>query len=70
MTIYITIGLEAIDEIAWRHYGHQIGTAEAIMNANRGLAARGPRLPPGISITLPEATIEMSTTSRPVKLYD
>lgn len=66
---YPTVGGEMIDEIAWRHYGHQIGTAEAVLEANPGLAAKGPILPPGLTIVLP-VLVTPSATATPVKLYD
>lgn len=66
---YVTKGGEMIDEIAWRHYGHQIGTAEAVQEANRGLAALGPLLPSGVTIVLPDLAAP-SSASTPVKLYD
>lgn len=69
MTTYTTTGGEMIDQIAWGHYGHQIGTTEAVLAANPGLAAQPFFLPPGLSIGLPvmKATSE---TALPVKLYD
>lgn len=69
MVAYITTGGEMIDQIAWGQYGHQIGTTEALLAANPGLAAQPFFLPPGLSIDLPvlKATSE---TAMPVKLYD
>lgn len=66
---YVTRGGEMVDEIAWRHYGHQIGTAEAVLDANRGLADHGPILPPGLTVVLPDLALP-SGASVPVKLYD
>lgn len=66
---YTTTGGEMIDEIAARHYGHQLGTAEAVMDANPGLAALAPILPPGLTIILPDLAAPAATNT-PVKLYD
>ena len=52
-TSYTTTGGEMIDEIAWRHYGHQRGTAEAVLDANPGLATEVQPLRPGLTIRLP-----------------
>lgn len=68
MATYTTTGGEVIDEIAWRHYGRQIGTAEAVLDVNPGLADLGPVLPPGVTITLPD--LAEASASVPVKLYD
>ena len=68
-TSYTTAGGEMIDDIAWRHYGHQRGTTEAVLDANPGLAAEAQPLRPGLTIRLPTVAAP-SDTSRPVKLYD
>lgn len=69
MATYTTTGGEMIDQIAWRYYGHQIGTTEAVLSANPGLAAREQPLAPGLVIDLP-VIAATSETTRPVKLYD
>ncbi len=69
MDIYITSGGEMIDAIAWRHYGHQTGTTEALLGHNPGLAAQPHMLPPGLVISLPEIA-PATGTGRPVELYD
>ena len=68
-TTYTTAGGELIDEIAWRHYGHQRGTTEAVLDANPHLAKEVQPLRPGLTIRLP-AIAAPSDTARPVKLYD
>ena len=45
---------DTVDYIAWKYYGRQNGTAEAILEANPGLATRGPVLAENIIITLPD----------------
>ena len=40
MATYTSTGGEMIDQIAWRHYGHQLGATEAVLAANPGLSAQ------------------------------
>lgn len=54
MAAYITREGDALDEICHRHYGDRQGAAEAALAANPGLAGRGPLLPGGLEIELPE----------------
>lgn len=68
MDTIITSEGDMVDELAFRHYGTHEGTTEAIMDANPGLAARGPVLPAGVTITLP--IFERSTAEITVKLYE
>ena len=42
------------DLIAWREWGERPKGAEELLAANPGLAARGPVLPPGIVVTIPD----------------
>lgn len=52
---YTTKDGDTVDYIAWRHYGRQDGQiVELLLDANPGLADRGPVLTSGISIALPE----------------
>lgn len=52
---YVTKQDDMVDAIAAATYGSEHnGTAEAILNANPGLAAYGPKLPANLSITLPD----------------
>lgn len=64
----ITTDGDMVDELAFKHYGTHDGTAEAILDANPGLAARGPVLPAGVTIILP--VVERPTAEITVKLYD
>lgn len=69
-TTYITRQGDTVDSICWKHYGTERGgTTEAVLEANRGLAANGPILPAGLSITLPElaAPAKAETT---INLWD
>lgn len=69
MQTYITKDGDTADYIAWKYYGNQNpGTVEALLNANQGLADRGPVLTAGITINLPEIT--QPVTERGIKLWD
>lgn len=55
--LYETKPSEILDEIVFRHYGnHQ--PLQLVLNANPGLAKRGPILPEGLTITLPPVVEE------------
>ncbi len=66
---YVTRDGDTVDEIAWKVYGstsnHEV---EVMLTANHGLAAYGPILPAGLTITLPEITA--STQSKGLRLWD
>jgi len=51
--LYTTLAGDMVDHIAWRHYGTEFGTTEAILTANPHLAEQGLALPAGIVILLP-----------------
>jgi phage tail protein X len=44
---------ETVDAVVWRVLG--TSAVEPVLEANPGLAARGPTLPEGLAITLPAA---------------
>lgn len=54
MTVYRTRDGDRLDQICWTHYGRIATTVEAVLAANRGLAALGVLLPAGVTIRLPE----------------
>lgn len=65
---YRTRDGDALDWIVWRAYGRQSpGLVERVLEENRGLAEYGQRLPPGLSITLPDD--DMPKASRRVRLW-
>lgn len=69
MQTYITKDGDTADYIAWKYYGNQdVGTVETLLDANKGLADRGPVLPAGLVINLPE--IKTPATTQGVKLWD
>lgn len=69
MTQYMTSDGDTADSIAWRYYGTQSGrVVEQLLAANPGLADRGPILPAGILVSLPE--IELESEAEVVRLWD
>lgn len=66
MAQYRTRDGDVIDLICKAHYGREDMTV-TVYEANPGLAARGPVLPKGIWITLPDPTPE--TTDQPIRLW-
>ncbi len=67
MTAHRTTDGDMVDEICKAHYGDETMT-EAVYEANPGLAARGPVLPMGVEITLPEKA--PSPVRQPVRLWE
>lgn len=55
MATYITKDGDTADYLTWKYYGrqdHQI--VEQVLQANPGLADRGPVLPPDVRVVLPD----------------
>ena len=48
-----TVEGDVLDELCWRHYARE-DAVPAVLNANPGLAALGPVLPPGRIVALPD----------------
>lgn len=66
---YTTRQGETVDIVCHRHYGRTSGVTESVLDANPGLAARGPILPMGTTIVLPRLEDKLNT--RPlVSLWD
>ena len=59
---------DMIDLVCVLHYGDRPGVVEAVLEANPGLAALPPLLPPGTVIVLPDAPAERLPTLQ--KLWD
>lgn len=69
MAVYATRQGDTVDYIAWRHYGSTDTEVVArILDANKGLAGKGPLLPPGLEIILPE--IETTIKAQGIRLWD
>ena len=66
MTAYRTIDGDMVDAICKAHYGDEHMTP-AVYAANPSLAERGPVLPKGILITLPEGDIP--APRKPIRLW-
>ncbi|MBB4287833.1 tail protein X [Roseospira goensis] len=68
---YTTFDGDMLDHLCWRHYGQEWDMVEAVLDANPGLAALGPVLPAGVTITLPYRPSPASPpTVDVVRLFD
>jgi phage tail protein X len=67
-TYYVTKDGDVLDAICWSHYGSRVGTAEAVLKANPGLASRGAALPAGVVILLPD--VAAPAAQQAVRLWD
>jgi phage tail protein X len=66
---YTTRQGETVDLACWRAYGRTASVTEAVLAANPGLADKGPVLPLGTIITMPD--IAQPSQPRPlVSLWD
>ncbi|MBB5576394.1 MULTISPECIES: tail protein X [Rhizobium] len=68
-TIYTTRQGETVDLACLAHYGRTAGVVEAVLAANRGLAALGPVLPLGMGIIMPDMP-SASVERRLISLWD
>jgi len=68
MTTVISQQSDTVDQICLRHYGRTAGVTEQVLDANPGLAERGPIIPAGVTITLPEVT--QKAEQKIVNLWD
>ncbi|OAK55056.1 phage tail protein [Variovorax paradoxus] len=59
---------DTVDLLCWRYLQRTQGAVEATYLLNPGLAARGPILPAGLKVELPEPTT--TSTRRTVQLWD
>lgn len=64
---YRTIEGDTADAICHRVFGETAGLTEALLEANPGLADKGPVFAAGLVLQLPEAP---KTETRRVRLYD
>jgi len=67
MKIYAQQG-DTVDEICFRYYGRTQQMVEQVYAANPGLAERGPVLPHGCEVALPE--LSAAPTRETIKLWD
>lgn len=67
---YKTRDGDVVDEIAWRQYGAvDADILRIVLEANPGVADYGPKLPAGVSITLPDIP-KPASTRKAVSLWD
>lgn len=66
MSIHRTSDGDMVDDICKAHYGTEAMTV-AVYEANPGLAARGPILPKGVEIILPEQAV--APVQKPIRLW-
>jgi phage tail protein X len=70
MHIYVTKQGDMVDAIAKRAYGTERGgTTEALLEANRGIADLGAKLPENITIIIPDLPPRAPTELRTVDLW-
>ena len=63
MTYYRTVDGDVLDAICWRRYGEDgARQVPAVLAANPGLAERGPILPAGVTIALPDRPVSTEVT--------
>jgi len=67
-TLYRTRDGDMLDRICQLYYGHTDGTVELVLAANKGLALKGPLLPAGLVIDLPDAPA--APEAQPLQLWD
>lgn len=60
---------DTVDQLCLRHLGTTAGVTEATYALNPGLAARGPSLPLGLQVVLPDKPTA-TTASKTVSLWD
>ena len=67
-TICRTADGDCLDSLCQQHYGHLLGTLEATLDANPGLADEPQPLRAGLLIALPE--LPAAPSSPQVRLWD
>ncbi len=60
---------EVLDLICLRHYGDRAGIVERVLDLNPGLAAKGPVLPIGTLVQLPDLPQQIKQAAT-IKLWD
>lgn len=66
---YTTKQGETVDLACWRYYGRTAGTTEAVLEANAGLSTKGPVLPMGTVMIMPDQPAQPAATKL-VSLWD
>lgn len=60
---------DTVDALCFRHFGRTQGLVEAVLELNPGLADRGPILPHGLQVDLPDTPTQQTNTQL-LKLWD
>lgn len=61
---------ETVDAICWRTLGRTRNVTEQVLALNPGLAAKGPKLPAGTVVVLPDTAALAPAVSETVHLWD
>jgi phage tail protein X len=69
MPEYRTVEGDTADLIVHRVLGRTAGSTEALLDANPGLAAAGPLLPAGLTVSIPAAPAQ-AVAARPLRLWE
>lgn len=69
-SIYSTLDGDMIDHIAFRFYGREYGTTEAVLEANPHVLAMPAVLEAGVKITLPVIDTTTVRTFTRIRLFD
>lgn len=68
-TEYVTVQGDMIDLVAFRAYGHHVGTAEVVLEANPHVAGLEDVLPAGTLLVLPDLPAR-ATPKKKIRLWD
>jgi phage tail protein X len=60
---------DTVDSLCWRHLGTS-AVVERVLEANPGLAALGPILPEGTTVTLPDTAPASTAGKTLIQLWD
>jgi phage tail protein X len=61
---------DTVDALCWRHLGRTAGMVEVVYELNPGLADRGPVLPIGLEVTMPDEPANTTPTAPLLQLWD
>lgn len=67
--VYVTQDGDTLDHIAWRYYGREFGTTEALVAANTHVHGAAV-LAAGIAITLPDLPAPAVPALETIRLFD
>lgn len=70
MKTYVTVEGDMVDLIAWHQTGTTEKTTEALLEVNPQIAKRGPVLPAGLILILPEIEVAPPVARSSLKLWD